>query len=92
MESHGDKTKIQRNWKSLVILYVKDSEGSLMTFPKFDQNLGIFDIFLHFYLLDNSIQGFLYFSYVQSTPLYKLMYFSKKSETEKFRPKPLNLP
>ena len=63
-----------------------------MTVPKFDQNLGIFDIFLDFYLLNNAIQGFLYFSYVQSTPLYKLMYFSKKIGDEKISTKTIESP
>ena len=48
MESHGEKIKIQKNWKLLVILHVKDSEASMMTISEFDPNLWIFDIFSRF--------------------------------------------
>ena len=48
MESHGEKIKNQKNWKSLVISHVEYSEGSMMTIPEFDPNLRIFEFFLDF--------------------------------------------
>ena len=92
MEIQGQKIRIQKNWKSLVIFHVKDSEGSMMTISEFDPNLRIFDIFLDFQLINDSSRDSYYFSDMQTTPLNKLIYFSKKSESKKFRPKSLNPP
>ena len=94
---------MQKNWKFFdckkfdVIFTKLLSSASMMTsghLPPLNSILILvfLTLFLDFSLLNNSIRDFLYFSRIQSTPLIKLMYFSKKSESKKFRPKPLNLP
>ena len=76
----------------MVILHVKDSEGSMMTISEFDPNLGIFDIFFDFYVVNDSTRDFFYFSYIQSASLNKFMYFSKKIRAEKISTKNIESP
>ena len=92
MESHGEQTKIRKIWNFFVISHAKDNEGSMLALSWFDPNVRIFDFFLDFCPLKNSIRVSFYFSGIQSTLLNMLIQFSKKSESKNFRPKSLNLP